>query len=529
MHWLLKGCIAAGLLTIGCSKAPPAGHPRGAGLPLQDGGVAQEHAGTGFNTESYDYLVDNRFQSARHHPLSTFSIDVDTASYANVRRFLNAGQLPPADAVRIEELINYFPYAYPQPKNDEPFSVTFEVADCPWKSGHRLARIGLKGRAIKEDTDPASNLVFLIDVSGSMQDQNKLPLVQQGLKLLVDRLTENDHVAIVVYAGAAGLVLDSTTADRKAAIMAAIDRLQAGGSTHGAAGLELAYRVAGDHFVNGGTNRVILCTDGDFNVGPTSPGQLVRLIQSKAQSGVYLSVLGFGMGNFKDATLESLADKGNGNYGYIDSLQEARKVFVEQGNGTLITIAKDVKIQVEFNPLQVAAYRLIGYENRLLAAEDFHDDRKDAGEIGAGHTVTALYELVPVGAESDVDVGRVDPLKYQEAPQVANLAGNEATSTELFTIKLRYKHPDSDTSVLQESVCHAGDEPQLSPDFAFAAAVASLGMLLRDSPHRGTSSFDLVLELAERSRGADPGGYRSEFLNLIHRARKLTPQQTARR
>lgn len=530
MRWLFLGSVVVCALSIGCSDSSPTSREPRLDAHLNFETRLADPAEDAFNTEAYDHLTDNRFLSARQQPLSTFSIDVDTASYANVRRFLMEGQLPPAGAVRIEELINYFPYHYPQPKADEPFSVNVDVAACPWKPGHRLARIGLKGREIERDHRPVSNLVFLIDVSGSMQDANKLPLVKQGLKLLVDQLTENDRVAIAVYAGASGLVLNSTTADQKAKILAAIDRLQSGGSTNGAAGIELAYQVAEEHFVTGGTNRVILCSDGDFNVGVTSQDQLVRLIQAKAKSGVFLSVLGFGMGNYKDSTLEKLADKGNGNYGYIDSIHEARKVFVEQMNGTLITIAKDVKLQIEFNPNRVAAYRLIGYENRLLAAEDFHDDQKDAGEIGSGHTVTALYELALAGSERDVDVGRVDSLKYQS--ETTAVDGETGTgSTDLFTLKLRSKLPDSDTSTLQEVVVTDNDQAlaAAAPDFVFATAVASFGMLLRNSPHQGSSSFGLVLELAESSRGADQGGYHSEFISLVRRARELMPQETAGR
>lgn len=527
MRWLLLGSVVLCVISLGCGDLSPSSRRRMVEAQRRPDLFQADQVEVASNTESYDQLTDNRFLSVRQQPLSTFSIDVDTASYANVRRFLTGGQLPPADAVRIEELVNYFPYDYPQPKGGEPFSVTVDVADCPWKSGHRLARIGLKGREIEHDKRPVSNLVFLIDVSGSMQDANKLPLVKQGLKLLVERLTENDRVAIAVYAGASELVLDSTTADQKDKIMTAIDRLQSGGSTNGAAGIELAYRVARDHFVDGGTNRVILCTDGDFNVGITSQGQLISLIQEKARSGIFLSVLGFGMGNYKDSTLEKLADKGNGNYGYIDSIQEARKVFVEQMNATLITIAKDVKIQIEFNPHRIASYRLIGYENRILASKDFHDDQKDAGEIGSGHTVTALYELVPVGVNSDVEVGRVDSLKYQQKEAVA--VDLPSGSSDLFTLKLRSKKPDSDVSTLQEVVVGDGNTVAPSTDFVFATAVVSFGMLLRDSPHKGTSSFGMVLELAESSKGLDRRSYRSEFIKLVHRARELMPQHTARR
>ncbi len=475
----------------------------------------------GSNTEAYDHQVENPFLAVNQYPLSTFSIDVDTASYANVRRMLTSGQLPPKGAVRIEELLNYFSYDYPQPDGDVPFSANIEIAGCPWKPEHRLARIGLKGKEIANDKRPVSNLVFLIDVSGSMQSQNKLPLVVQGLKLLVNQLTENDRVAIVVYAGAAGTVLDSTTGDRKPVILAALDRLQADGSTNGAGGIRQAYAVAQQHFIKGGTNRVILCSDGDFNVGTTSQSELVNLIEDRAKSGVFLTVLGFGLGNYKDSTMEKLADKGNGNYGYVDSLNEAKKIFVEQMSGTLITIAKDVKIQIEFNPAQVGAYRLIGYENRLLAKENFNNDKKDAGEIGAGHTVTALYEIVPVGQPIPTD-GNVDALKYQ-TPAAATPAAAE--SPELLTLKLRYKAPDGDISQLVSvPVTDAGKKfSQASPDFVWATAVAQFGLLLRDSTHKGNATMASVLEMAQSSRGADKQGYRTEFLELVNAAARLLP------
>lgn len=472
------------------------------------------------NTENYAPVVDNPFLTATQNPLSTFSIDVDTASYANVRRFLNAGQLPPPDAVRIEELLNYFTYDYPPPAGGDeapPFSANMEVAECPWAPTHRLVRIGLKGRTIASDRRPKSNLAFLIDVSGSMDEPNKLPLVKRAMQMLTSQLGENDRVAMVVYAGSSGLVLPSTTADHTQAIMNAIENLSAGGSTNGGEGINLAYDIAQQYFVKGGVNRVILCTDGDFNVGVTSPGDLTRMIEEKAKSGVFLSVFGFGMGNLKDSTLESLADKGNGNYGYIDTLNEARKVFVEQLSGTLVTIAKDVKIQVEFNPAKVAAYRLIGYENRLLRAEDFNNDQKDAGEIGAGHTVTALYELVPVGQPI---ASGVDPLKYQQPPAVAPAATG---SNESLTLKLRYKQPDGETSKLLEFPATDSGKgfAQASPDFQFAAAVAAFGMQLRNSPHKGSWTLNAVREVAQQNRGADPFGYRAEFTELVGKARGL--------
>ncbi len=527
-------------------------------------GADEDNAG-----ESYNLPPENAFEPVVGNPLSTFSIDVDTASYSNIRRFLvQNNQLPPPAAVRIEEMLNYFRYEYPQPQGDDPFSITTEVATCPWNVDHRLVRVGLKGKEIPRDQRPVSNLVFLLDVSGSMQDANKLPLVRESIKMLVRELSENDRVAIVVYAGASGLVLDSTTADHKDVITAAIDQLQAGGSTNGAGGLQQAYDVAAQHFVKGGANRVILATDGDFNVGITDREQLVNLIEDKAKSGVFLTTLGFGMGNLKDATLEQLADKGNGNYAYVDTLAEARKVFVEELAGTLVTIAKDVKVQIEFNPSEVASYRLIGYENRHLAAEDFNNDKKDAGEIGAGHTVTALYELVPVkssegstgkasgtpaestgkasgtregstgkasgpqegstdktsGTHSDA----VDPLRYQK-PAAAKVDLTEAASTgELFTLKLRYKQPDGDKSKLIEHAVKDSKKAyrEASGDFKCAAAVAAFGMLLRQSQHRGTLTLDGIKELAQESRKSEPlgnrtVGYRDEFITLIDRAAAL--------
>jgi len=473
-----------------------------------------------WNREAYDRIVDNPFVSAALKPLSTFSIDVDTASYSNVRRFLTQNQRPPKDAVRIEELVNYFSYDYPQPDGEHPFSVNLEVAGCPWKSNHRLIRIGLKGREIAAEDSPASNLVFLLDVSGSMGTANKLPLLKQAMRMLVDRLTENDRVAIVVYAGASGLVLPSTGGERRADILAALDRLTSGGSTNGGAGIELAYRTATENFIEGGVNRVILATDGDFNVGTTSQGDLTRLIEEKAKTGVFLTVLGFGMGNYQDARLESLADKGNGNYAYIDTIREAQKVLVDQMKGTLITIAKDVKIQIDFNPAKVNAYRLIGYENRILAARDFNDDTKDAGEIGAGHTVTAFYEIVPAGVE--IDLPDVTPSKYVKPAESAT--GSD--SPELLTARLRYKAPDGDTSKLIEVPVtdHGTSYAGASGDFKFGASVAAFGMILRDSPHKGTTTLDAVLELADEGKGKDVHGYRAEFLQLVAKAKQVVPR-----
>ncbi|HEX5221134.1 MAG TPA: von Willebrand factor type A domain-containing protein [Verrucomicrobiae bacterium] len=475
------------------------------------------NASSRFSTESYSPIADNGFLAVPDNPLSTFSIDVDTASYSMVRRFLNQRQLPPRDAVRIEEMVNYFPYNYRRPTDRRPFAANVEIASCPWNEKHRLVRIGLKGREVANDKRPPGNLVFLVDVSGSMQARNKLPLVKQSLRLLVQQLTESDRVSLVVYAGKAGEVLPSTSGNDKRRILDALDRLEAGGSTHGSQGIQLAYRIATENFIPGGVNRVILCTDGDFNVGVTSPGELLRLIEDKAKSGVLLTVLGFGMGNYKDSTVEMLADKGNGNYAYIDTIAEGQKVLVDQMSGTLVTIAKDVKIQVEFNPAQASAYRLVGYENRLLNKEDFNNDQKDAGDIGAGHTVTALYEVVPVGVSPDAP--GVDPLKYQRPMPLSRAA----ESDELLTLKLRYKEPDGETSKLMTAaVTDAGRRyAQASQDFKFASAVAAFGMVLRDSPYKGTASFDSVWELAREGQGRDAEGYREEFLKLVESAKAI--------
>ncbi len=476
-----------------------------------------------FNTEAYDYISGNSFFSVKQNPLSTFSVDVDTASYANIRRFLRDGRMPPKDAVRIEEMINYFSYTCPKPTGDDPFSVRTEVANCPWHPEHWLLRIGLKGREIPQEDRSPSNLVFLLDVSGSMDTDNKLPLLKRAMKLLVRKLEEKDRAAIVVYAGASGIVLPSTKCieENKPEILNALERLRAGGSTHGSQGIQLAYQVAEKNFIKHGINRVILATDGDFNVGITNQGDLIRLIKEKAKTGIFLTVLGFGAGNLKDSTMEKLADKGNGNYGYIDTILEARKMLVEEMGATLITIAKDVKIQVEFNPAKVGAYRLIGYENRLLRTEDFNDDKKDAGEIGAGHTVTAMYELVPAGKA--IETGSVDPLKYQKPVDLTEAAGKD----ELMTVKLRYKEPDGDISKLLSFVVKEDDAAleHMSQDFKFAAAVAAFGMLLRDSEHKGNSTYDNVIQLAQSGKGADEYGYRAECINIMRNARELSGKQ----
>lgn len=469
---------------------------------------------TPFNTEEYATIHENIFFETLKNPLSTFSIDVDNASYSNIRRFINLGQQPPKDAVRIEEMINYFTYDYAQPAGEDPFSVHTEISECPWNSDHRLVHIGLQGREIPTGHLPASNLVFLIDVSGSMSSPQKLPLVKTGFKLLVDKLRPQDRVAIVVYAGAAGVVLPPTAGDRKTEIMAAIERLQSGGSTAGGAGIIKAYELAEKNFIKGGNNRVILATDGDFNIGVSSNAAMERLIEEKRESGVFLTVLGFGTGNYKDAKMEILANKGNGNYAYIDNIMEAKKVFVNEFGGTLFTIAKDVKLQLEFNPARVKGYRLIGYENRMLKKEEFHDDKKDAGELGSGHSVTALYEIIPAGIQDSPYLARVDTLKYQQNPQINPAA---YTTDELFTLKLRYKKPDGDTSKLIEKACFDKQLPltRTSDNFRFSAAVASFGMLLRDSEFKGTASLEDVLELAKGAQGKDEEGYRAEFIRMI--------------
>ena len=572
-------------------------------------------------TATYPRLIENPFVSVLAEPLSTFSIDVDTASYANVRRFLNANQLPPRDAVRIEELVNYFSYRYPAPRGDDPFSAGIEAAGCPWNAQHRLVRVALKGRELAPAKRPASNFVFLIDVSGSMQPAERLPLIKQGLRMLVKKMNAADRVAIVVYASEAGIKLASTSCEQKERILAVLDALEAGGSTNGGEGIQQAYRVAQEHFIPGGVNRVILCTDGDFNVGITDQRQLVQLIQEKAKGGIFLTTLGVGTDNYKDALMQQLADKGNGNYHYLDTVEEAQKVLIEQMNGTLVTIAKDVKIQIEFNPAVVGAYRLIGYEKRVMPKQDFHNDAKDAGEIGAGHTVTAFFEIIPAGVAEQT---RVDELKYQSGkgtgttgssvkradPQTREeleaaraqvnktIADNENVflpnhpkmlglrrqlddiekrlqvpqqleakreelqklqsevlalgrqlelaqkelqkaqqvasakperyvkpdaSREMLTLKLRYKQPDGDKSKLLEFpfTDSGASYGRASGDFKFAAAVAGFGMILRESEHRGTASLDAVLELAEEGKGDDKEGYRSEFINLVKKARAL--------
>ncbi len=470
-----------------------------------------------WNTEGYSAIHENGYKDVLNAPLSTFSIDVDKASYANVRRFINMGQMPPVDAVRIEEMINYFNYDYPESENDHPFSVTTELSVCPWNSSHQLLHVGLKAKNIDKSELPASNLVFLIDVSGSMSDPNKLPLLKNAFQMLVKELRPSDRVAIVVYAGAAGLVLKSTAGNQKETILNSLENLQAGGSTAGGAGLMLAYKTASENFIAGGNNRIILATDGDFNIGASSDAEMERLIEKERSRGIFMTVLGFGMGNYKDDKMEIIADKGNGNYAYIDNIQEARKVLVSEFGGTLFTVAKDVKFQLEFNPQRVKSYRLIGYENRILNDEDFNDDKKDAGEMGAGHTVTALYEIIPAG--SGEEGGSVDPLKYQ----TKKVSKSTSLDAELLTIKLRYKKPDGVTSMLYEKAVQGEvlDISGTSNNFRFSAAVAEFGMVLRDSDFKGKASIAHLLELAQGARGVDEEGYRGEFIKLVKTSGEL--------
>lgn len=475
------------------------------------------------NAEGYAVIDENPFFLARERALSTFSVDVDRASYSNVRRFLTQGQRPPRDAVRIEELVNYFPYSYPEPRASDPVSISTSVAAAPWNRSHRLVMIGLKARSIATASLPPNNLVFLIDVSGSMMAPNKLPLVKSAFELLVNQLRPQDRVSIVVYAGSAGLVLPSTPGNNKGTIMDAITRLEAGGSTAGGAGLRLAYDVARSNFMKHGNNRVILATDGDFNVGESSDAEMIRLIEERRASRVFLTSLGFGTGNIKDSKLEQLADRGNGHYAYVDNLLEAKKVFVQELGATLRTVAKDVKLQIEFNPQRVAAYRLIGYENRLLNDADFADDTKDAGDMGSGHTVTALYEVVPVGAPVDPLIPKVNDLRYQNGAAVSR----SVPGGELLYVKLRYKEPESSTSKLMtrpvpDAIASA------SSDFAFASAVAEFGLLLRDSKYKGKASYASVAETAGATLGNDPDGLRREFVTLVRKAQTLAQRRADR-
>ena len=462
-----------------------------------------------FNTEEYTYTKENSFRSVATSPLSTFAADVDTASYSNFRRqVLNGGIVYP-DSVRIEEMINYFHYDYPEPTGTEPFSVPTEIAPCPWNADTQLLLIGLQAKKLNTEDMPQSNLVFLIDVSGSMDYDNKLPLVQRSFMTLVENLDEYDKVSIVTYSSGEKIVLDGVPASQKDQIMSAIEGLKAYGSTHGDKAIQMAYELAEKNFIKGGNNRVIMATDGDFNVGVTSTGELTKLVKEKAKSGIYLSVLGFGMGNYKDSRLESMADNGNGNYAYIDSVDEARKVLVEEAGGTLFTVAKDVKIQVDFNPAAIKGYRLIGYENRTMAAEDFADDTKDGGEIGAGHQVTALYEIVPVGSAYEIPVASS---KYTTEAAPDN---NGETPVELLTVNIRYKEPDGDTSTLLEyPVTEESVREEMSPAMSWAAGVAQVGMVLKDSEYAGTTD---IPEVKERLRAISDDDFRDEFVYLIRK------------
>lgn len=468
--------------------------------------------------ESYKSIAENGFNDVKSNPLSTFSVDVDGASYSNVRRFINNGQLPPADAVRVEEMINYFSYNIPGPANNDPVAIHTELSSAPWNTRHRLLRISLKAKTIDVNKLPPSNLVFLIDVSGSMGEPNKLPLVKASMKLLTEQLRPQDKVAIVTYAGQAGVALSPTKGDEKETIINAIDNLNAGGSTNGGEGIKTAYRIARENFMDEGNNRIIMATDGDFNVGPNSDEDMEQLIVKERESKVAISIMGFGMGNLKDSKMETLADRGNGNYFYIDNITEAHKALVNEFGGTLFTIAKDVKLQIEFNPAKVQAYRLLGYEDRMLNKEDFSNDRKDAGDMGSGHTVTAFYEIVPIGIKDDY-AGSVDPLKYQK-PESLPVKNN---SDEMLTIKFRYKQNDS--SVSKMSLAAVNDTPKdfnsASSDFRFASAVAEFGMLLRDSEFKQQSNFNQVITIAKAAKGEDEEGYRSEFVRLAQSAMLL--------
>ncbi|MFI5171653.1 MAG: von Willebrand factor type A domain-containing protein [Chitinophagales bacterium] len=470
-----------------------------------------------YNTEEYDVINENKFKKVIGDPLSTFSIDVDNASYSNIRRFINYGQTPPKDAVRIEEMVNYFDYTYTQPKGNDPFSINYEMSECPWNSATRLIMIGLQGKDIDYSKAAPSNLVFLIDVSGSMQDVNKLPLVKKSLGTLVDNLNATDRVAIVVYAGAAGEVLASTSCSNKQAIKDALNRLEAGGSTAGGAGIVLAYDIAIKNLIEEGNNRVILCTDGDFNVGVSSNGEMTRLIEEKRKSGVFLTICGFGMGNYKDSKMETIADNGNGSYYYIDDDKEAKKVFTTDMRGTLFTIAKDVKIQIEFNPAMVEEYRLIGYENRILNKEDFDDDKKDAGELGAGHRVTALYEIKIRNGQYQPNGINKNKTEEQLKYQTTEIKNDAYNTDEIMTLKLRFKDPGSETSKLIEKSLSKNMVPiaSTSDNFRFASAVAEFGMLLRESEFKGDATYEEVIKLANSARGADTYQYRDEFINLV--------------
>ena len=490
----------------------------GMGRAQMAGSMAAFESGL-VNNESYDGIVENSFHQCLKQPTSTFSIDVDTASYSNMRRMISQGSMPNKDAIRIEELINYFNYDYAPPTSGA-FAVSMETAPALWNKKHRVVRIGIKGREIKVNKRPASNLVFLIDVSGSMDQPEKLPLVKSSLGMLVEKLGENDRISIIVYAGAAGMVLSPTSGNHKSKILASLENLKAGGSTNGGGGIELAYKTAKETFIKGGVNRVILATDGDFNVGTTSRDGLLEIVQTNAKNNIYLSILGFGMGNYKDGMMETLSNKGNGNYAYIDTQKEAKKVLVEQLSGTLVTIAKDVKIQVEFNPKFVSSYRLVGYENRVMKNEDFDNDKKDAGDIGAGHTVTALYEIIPVGEEAPAD--KDESLKYKKTEEKAPVkvaVAAENNSNELLTLKIRYKKPDGDVSAKQEFPLLQQNNTfeSTSESFRFSSAVALFGMLLRNSEIVQNGTYENVIEVATKAKGSDQNQYRQEFIELVNK------------
>lgn len=476
------------------------------------------HEEPAFNTEEYDYISENTFKGTIDNPLSTFSIDVDTASYSNVRRFINANQIPPKDAVRIEELINYFEYDYPIPESEHPFSITTELGLCPWNKRNDIVHIGIQGKKLDYQNLKPANLIFLIDSSGSMRDYNKLPLLKKSFKLLLDELSDKDRIAIVAYAGSAGLILPSTPASQKERIINAIDNLRSGGSTAGGQGIKLAYDIARQNLIKGGNNRVILATDGDFNVGTSSTAELVRLIEKKRKDNIYLTILGFGMGNYKDGRMEQISNAGNGNYFYIDNIKEAEKVFVREMRANLYTIAKDVKIQIEFNPNKVLSWRLIGYENRVMNKEDFDDDKKDAGELGAGHTVTALYEIVPFDGQANLS--KTTKLKYQE---IKIKPGSEY-SDEIMTMKFRYKPIGQDKSLLIEKTVsdQKTELKKVTDNFKFSAAVAGFGMLLRDSEFKGDLTYNDILKLAQSSKGSDENGDRSEFIRMVETCKLLS-------
>lgn len=491
-------------------------HGRPGNLMIRGVAFAPQH------TESYASITENKFTNPIQEPLSTFAADVDAASYSNVKRFIKSGTLPPTDAIRVEEMINYFDYDLAEPRKGDPVRIMTELTEAPWNTQHQLMRISLKAKDIPTDQLPSSNFVFLIDISGSMGAPNKLPLVKSSFKMLVDQLRPQDKVAIVTYAGNANIALESTTGDKKMKIKEVIDGLSAGGSTAGGDGLKMAYNMARKNFIQGGNNRVIMATDGDFNVGSSSDSDMEKLIVRERESKVNISVLGYGMGNYKDSKLETLANKGRGNYAYINDISEARKAIVSEFGGTMFTVAKDVKIQVEFNPKFVQAYRLVGYENRLMAAEDFNNDNKVGGDMGVGHSVTALYEIVPVGVKSTI-IGSVDPLKYQDNKK--DVVSN--SSSELATVKFRYKAPDSDRSKVQEQVVATKAVPvaQASEDFRFISAVAELGMLLRHSEYKQQANFDQLIQRAKAAKGKDDEGYRAEFIRLAEDAKVLVKSE----